>query len=100
MPDHIRDPMRRWQAWLALLLVAPLAALSGAVAFAVYRQAVTGQLATGVNGYGYTSRTIVFADRPASFLLFLAMHAAFAAMLIAVTVLVARLAIRRLRARP
>jgi hypothetical protein len=91
--------MRRWQAWLGLFLVIPLAAMSGAVAFLVYRQAVTGQLSTVVKGYGYTSRTIVFADRPASFLLMLAMHAAFAAMLVAVTVIVARLSIRRLRAR-
>ena len=50
-----------------------------------------------MKGYGYTGRTIIFADQPKSFVFFFVMHALFALALVAVTVLVARLSLRRLR---
>ena len=91
------SPVPRWKTWLGLLMVVPLAAGSGALLYGLYRHLDTGQLETVVKGYGYTGRTVVFADRPGTFVFFFVMHALFALALVAVTVLVARLSVRRLR---
>jgi hypothetical protein len=90
-------PLDRWKGWLGLVLLLPLTAASGGVLFGLYRHVVTGQLSTVAKSYGTTSRTISFAESPVWFLLFFMLHAALAAGVILVTIVVAKLAVKRLR---
>jgi hypothetical protein len=90
--------MARWRLWLGRLLVLPLAAMSGGLLFSVYRSLVTGQLTAFSTGWRSSSREILFADSPLLFSFFLLLSAAFACALVAVTVLVARLFLRKTRA--
>jgi cobalamin synthase len=97
--DQAQAPRRRWAAWLALFLLIPLAAASAGALYVLYRHLVTGQLTTVAKSYGATSRTISFSESPTWFLVFFALHAAVAAAVIFVTVVLARLAVQRLRGR-
>ena len=92
-------PRSRWKAWLGLFLLIPLAGASGGMLFGLYRHVVTGQLSTVAKSFGTTSRTLSFAESPVWFLVFFILHAALAALVIFVTVVVARLSVQRLRAR-
>jgi uncharacterized membrane protein len=81
------------------LLLVPLTAASGGMLFALYLHVVTGQLNTAAKSYGSTSRTIIFAKSPVWFSVFFGLHALVAALVILVTVVVARLSVKLLRAR-
>jgi hypothetical protein len=96
-PPQVRPS--RWRGWLGLFLVIPLSALSAALLFGLYRHILTGQLSTVAKGYGATSRTILFSESPILFTVFLVFHAAFAVVIILVTVVVARLSVKGLRSR-
>lgn len=98
-PTKAQAPRGKWRAWLGVLLLVPLTAASGGMLYGLYLHVVTGQLNTVASSYGTTSRTITFAESPVSFLVFFALHALLAAAVIFVTVVVARLSVRRLRGR-
>jgi cobalamin synthase len=95
--DQTEVPTRRWRVWLGMFLLIPLTAASGGMLFGLYRHVATGQLNTVAKSYGATSRTIYFAESPVWFLMTFIFHAAFTAFIIFVTVVVARLVLKRRR---
>lgn len=97
--DQAPVPRRRWAVWLGMFLIIPLTAASGGMLFGLYRQVMAGQLSTVAKSFGTTSKTIAFAEKPVWFLVFFALHAALTALVIVVTVVLARLVLERMRNR-
>jgi hypothetical protein len=92
-------PVRRWAIWLGRFLVLPLAAASGGMLYGLYRMVVTGQFDTVAKSYGTTSRTVSFAESPVWFLFYVVLVAALTALVILVTVVMAKLTFRQRRSR-
>jgi hypothetical protein len=90
---------RRVALWVCALFVIPiLAAASVAmVYYGLYRPVVTGRLVATSRGWQGSSRTISLADSPFGFVLFYALTALLAAMLIVLTVVVIRLVWKTVR---
>ena len=97
--DQAHAPIERWRLWLGIwlgrILLIPLAAMSGGLVFALYRVLVTGKINTVSRGYRGSSSVYTFAESPVLFLVFFALFAALAGLVIFVTVFVARRVTKR-----
>ena len=79
-----------WRLWLGRILIIPLCAMSGGMIFALYKILVAGEIHYTSRGYRPISRVYSFDESPVSFLLFFALYAALAGVIIFVTIHVAR----------
>lgn len=101
MTAHRPQPQPRYKTVAACVLVVlliPIAAASLGFVYAVYLGLTTGTLNTVAKGFRASSSTVSFAENPVSFSVLLLLTAALAATFIIVTFVLAKLAIRHLRA--
>ena len=90
-------PIERWRLWLCRLLIAPLAAMSGGLLLVLYRAVVTGHITAVSRGWASSDRVIYFADSPVGFLLYFMLIVIFTCVVILVTVVVIRMALKKSR---
>jgi lysylphosphatidylglycerol synthetase-like protein (DUF2156 family) len=96
-PHGHQPRYKRWAAWTLVVLLVPLGAASIGFIYALYLALVTGSLTTVAKGFRATSTTVRLAESPIWFSVFFVLTAAFAAVFIIGTVVLARLAYRHLR---
>lgn len=89
--------VRTWAAWLLLVLAVPIASASAAMFYGLFLSATSGKLGAASRNFGPASTTISWSESPVWFIVFLLLSAAVAAAIMAVAVVLVRLAINHLR---
>ena len=90
-------PIERWRLWLCRLLILPIGAMSGGLLLVLYRAVVTGHITAVSRGWKSSDRVIYFADSPVGFLLYFLLIVIFTCVVIFVTVVVIRMALKKSR---
>lgn len=99
-PPSDRTPRyKTWAAWVLVVLLLPFSLASLGMLYGLYLALTTGSLRTVAKGFRATTTTISFADSPVWFCVFVLLNLAFAATMIVVTAVLARLAFAQLRRR-
>ncbi|MGE0861091.1 MAG: hypothetical protein AB7I01_10680 [Gammaproteobacteria bacterium] len=99
-PPSDRPPRyKTWAAWVLVVLLLPFSLASLGMLYALYLALTTGSLSTVAKGYRATTTTLSFADSPVWFCVFVLLNCALAAVMIVMTIVLARLAFGHLRRR-